>query len=397
MNEITNRKRICIIRSNSVNPDSRVEKEALALHNAGYDVHILAWERDNDNREQDEFVVLSGQKIRITRLGHKATYGDGFKNLKPYLAFQFHMRKWLKKHNFDAIHACDFDTAFFSFGVAKSKRELFVFDIFDFLFGDPNGILEHSVKRAQLKLIDRSDATIICSEERRMQIQGSSPKKLIVIHNTPEFVEGCNTSLHNKNTGRIKIVYVGILQDFRLLKEIAEVVATRKDLELHVGGFGKYQSYFSSMSAKYDNIVFHGRLKYEDTIKLERMCDIMLAIYDPSIENHRFAAPNKFYESLMLGKPVVMVRGTGMSQIVSDNDLGVLIDYSKDGFIRGIDELISKRDLWQEMGNRMISLYKTNYNWSEMAKRLSNLYAELFEIKKTSVRGRFKTLDTYNK
>ena len=34
----------------------------------------------------------------------------------------------------------------------------------------------------------------------------------------------------------------------------------------------------------------------------------MTAIYDPNISNHYYAAPNKFYEALMLGKPLIMVK-----------------------------------------------------------------------------------------
>lgn len=102
----------------------------------------------------------------------------------------------------------------------------------------------------------------------------------------------------------------------------------------------------------------------------------MLAIYDPSIENHRFAAPNKFYESLMLAKPVVMVRGTGMSQVVETEDIGVLIDYSLHGFENGILGLASRKIEWQAMQQRMANIYDSQYCWDEMKQRLLRLYSE---------------------
>ena len=125
------------------------------------------------------------------------------------------------------------------------------------------------------------------------------------------------------------------------------------------------------------NIYYYGRISYDEALSLEQQCDIMLAIYDPTIENHRFAAPNKFYESLMLGKPVVMVRGTGMSQVVENNDIGVLIDYSKEGFICGINKLIERKDEWNSMGNRMKDIYQNQYCWDEMENRLTQIYMEL--------------------
>jgi glycosyltransferase involved in cell wall biosynthesis len=368
---------VCILRSNPVRPDSRVEKEAWSLAKAGYDVHILAWDRDTNIEEVSDFVYVADIQIPITRLGYKATYGEGMKNLKAYLSFQFSMRKWLCKHDFDIVHACDFDTAFFSFAVIKRKREKFIFDIFDFLYGDPKGIVQKAVKKAQLLLINYADATIICTEERTKQIVGSTPRKLAVIHNTPASAQIKQCENKTQLTKKIKIVYVGILQDYRLLKEIAEAVALDNTVELHVGGFGKYEGFFKDMADEFGNIYFYGRLTYEQTLSLENECDIMLAIYDPAIENHRFAAPNKFYESLMLGKPVVMVKNTGMSHVVENNAIGVLIEYSKKGFVSGIYKLIENRNKWCDIGEKMKIIYQDKYCWDEMERRLIELYAEL--------------------
>jgi len=372
-------KKVCILRSNPVRPDSRVEKEAWTLKKAGFDVHILAWDRDTDVSESENYVNVADVKIPITRLGHKATFGEGMKNIRAYLAFQFHMRKWLKSHSFDVVHACDFDTAFFSRGIVKRKKEKFVFDIFDFLCGDAKNLMQHMVKKAQISIINSSDATIICTEERKKQIQGSTPKRLAVIHNTPSASQIKGGDLTVAPSDRVKIVYVGILQDYRLLKEITEVVSESKDVELHVGGFGKFDSYFLEMSQANENIHFYGRLSYDQALNLEQQCDIMLAVYDPSIENHVFAAPNKFYESLMIGKPVVMVRGTGMSQIVEENDIGVLIEYSKEGFKQGLEKLMSKRDEWDTIGEHMKKIYSESYQWETMEKRLIELYSQLVQ------------------
>ncbi len=376
------KEKICIIRSNPVKPDSRVEKEAWSLAKAGYDVHILAWDRDTDIYETEGFITVADLNIPITRLGHKASFGEGIKNLRAYLKFQFHMRKWLRKHRFDVIHACDFDTAFFSHGVTKRKKEKFVFDIFDFLYTNPHNFLQKCVKKAEIHLINVADATIICTEERKRQIAGSNPKRLCVIHNTPFEAQIGNDIIISKPTKKIRIAYIGILQDYRLLKEIAETVAESDNMELHIGGFGKYDKYFSEMDKKYDNITFYGRLTYDQTLALEKNCDIMLAIYDPRISNHKYAAPNKFYESLMLGKPVVMVRGTGMSKVVADNKIGVLIEYSKNSFFEGVMELISHKDEWEIMGERMKAIYQKDYSWVTMNERLIDLYKHILNRSK---------------
>lgn len=373
------RKNVCIIRSNPVNPDSRVEKEAKSLQKKGYNVQILAWDREANYRSRRESVRENNFEIPITRIGCKASYGEGMKNIFPYMKFQMTMRSWLKKNseNIDIIHACDFDTAFFSIGVAKIKKKKFIFDIFDFLYSKPTNIVQKIVRLIQLQIINHSDGTIICTEDRLKQIEGSKPKEIAIVHNSPE--NKIDMDVKKKMGDPITIVYVGILQDYRLLKEITEVIGNKPNVRFIVAGFGKYENFFYESSQKYSNIQFLGKISYADTIELEAKADIMLAVYDPKIDNHIYAAPNKFYEALMLGKPVIMVKNTGMSSFVKNEDIGVLIEYSKEGFEEGLDLLIKRKDEWKKMSSRMKRLYGESFSWNIMEQRLYQLYDTIIE------------------
>lgn len=374
------KKTICILRSNPVNPDSRVEKEARALENNGYNVIIFCWDRDSNHAVQKEF--LSNSNIVIFRAGFKASYGEGMKNIVPYLKFQFCMKKWLlhNKRYYDAVHACDFDTANFTINTVLKLKKIFVFDIFDFIFGKPKNRFQTIIKKRELKLINRSNATIICTEDRKKQIQGSTPKKLVVIHNTPPYIkdEAC---LLPTAIDCINVVYVGVLTDNRLLSEELEVFKRHPKWNFYIGGFGLHEKEFLEASRMYKNIHFLGKLTYEETLRLESKADILLAIYDPEIENHKFAAPNKFYESLMLGKPLLMVKGTGLSKNLEKYNFGYLIDYSEESFEKGVEVLISRRQEWGEMSKKMKDIYKTQYNWDIMESRLIELYADLFSLR----------------
>jgi glycosyltransferase involved in cell wall biosynthesis len=231
-------------------------------------------------------------------------------------------------------------------------------------------MLENSV-------INGADATIICTEKRKEQISGSRPKRLTVIHNTPSAAQQKPCDNKTQQTGKIKIVYVGILEPSRMLRAIAAAVSENSNLEFHVAGFGTMEDFFVEQAQIHDNIYYYGRLTYDHTLSLENECDIMTAIYDPRVDNHRFAAPNKFYESLMLGKPVIMVRGTGMSEVVEENGIGELIEYSKEGFIDGVNRLIERKGEWHSIGYRMKEIYRNQYCWDEMERRLIQVYSDL--------------------
>lgn len=376
-------KRVILLRSNPINPDPPVEKVALALLNAGYSVSVIGWDRDENYAVRRESLRLGDYEAEAIRFGIKARFGGGLKkNLMPLFLFQKSLLCWLirNKASYDIIHAFDFDTGFVASKCAKMFGKKFVYHILDYYVDSHmlrGTVLEKTILQLENAVINFADATVICTEKRKEQIAGSAPKQLAVIHNTPSYSQMKACEKKTKQTDRIKIVYVGILQPGRLLKEIAEAVSENECFELHVGGFGNYEEFFKDMADHYDNIYYYGCLTYDQTLSLENECDIMLAIYDPTVENHRYAAPNKFYESLMLGKPVIMVRETGMSQIVADNEIGVLIDYSKEGFVRGVNRLIERKDQWDSIGNKMKALYRQQYCWDEMERRLIQIYAKL--------------------
>lgn len=370
--------RILIIRSNPVDPDSRVEKQANSLIKNGHEVEVVGWDRNGKYFINESYLNLQNGRIKIYRFGIPAVFGGGIKkNLFPLLKFQRRLYKWLSRNiiNYDAIHACDFDTAFISHKIAKNNRKLFIYDIFDFYVDSFNvpSFLKKTIKSMDINIINGADTSIICTEKRKEQISGSSPRNLVIIHNTPPEID-FNNELLELNNSKIKIVYVGILANGRGIKEIAEIVRNDLRFEFHIGGFGKLESYFERLSNEYSNIFYYGKLPYNKTLELENSCDIMTAIYNPEIPNHRYAAPNKFYEALMLGKPIIMAKNTGMDEVVIKNNIGVVVDYDIESIKKGLLSLISQKYEWADMSCRMRFLYSNKYSWDEMERRLVSIY-----------------------
>ena len=279
------------------------------------------------------------------------------------------------------------DTGFIAQIAATVLNKVFIYDIPDYYCDSHGytGVVRKVVKRIENTVINKSFATIICTEERKQQIYPARPKRLIVIHNTPDLeVDTANII----QSPRIRLVYVGIFGKARFIDRIAEIVSRRNDCEFHIGGYGaNMESYFENMAKSNENIYYYGRLLYEDTLKLEKSCDVICAIYDPQIANHRYAAPNKFYEALALGKPLIMAQNTGMASIVEQQNLGETIEYSDEGFNRAIDKLILRKAEWKSIGEREQALYKSFYSWKKMESKIFELYKD---VEKEATRRRLK-------
>lgn len=362
-------KGIILLRSTSIKNDSRIQKEAKAFLESNEYVKMIGWDRKQEFEKNE---IFDGIDIEFFR--KKSVYGSGIKNLFNIFLFQififFKLYKYRKKYN--KVFSCDLDTGITARVFSKLFKKKFIYDIYDY-YVDCHKIpskLKNIIEKQEIKNINSADVTIICTEERKKQIIKAKPKKLIVVHNSPElpnFDECKKYKLKVKNE-KLKICYVGILQEDRLLIEILDVIKNNEKYELHIGGFGKYEQKIADYSKKYSNIFFYGSMNYYDVLRLEKECDILFATYNPKIENHKFSAPNKLYEAMALGKPIIVCKNTGIDKLVDKNKLGIVINYDSNEFLKAIKLLEKNKDYESSK-----LLYNNKYSWNVMKEKLKKL------------------------
>ncbi|WP_129738488.1 glycosyltransferase [Massilimicrobiota timonensis] len=371
--------RVLFLRSNPVNPDSRVEKEVETLIKNGYKVDIFCWDRNKNYPTRKENKKLFTTNCNIYRVGIQAEFGAGFKkNILPLLQFQFEIIKFLKKNKskYSIIHACDFDTGLSSYCFKKNSK--FIYDVFDYYadsFSVPK-FLKNIIYKIEDYICNHADILILCNEDRINQIHKLKQNNICVIHNSPMKLRIHEFGYEFSNN--IKIAYIGILGETRMIKDLIHIVNKFSFLELHIAGFGPLENYIKNASLKNERIIFYGKIPYEETLYIEKNCDIIPAIYDPNIRNHIFAAPNKFYESLFLGKPTIMINGTGMSKVVKDKQTGLVIQYNEMSLEKAILDISKNIDYWRKKQKEIKLIYDKYYSWEIMMHRLLSTYDQLF-------------------
>lgn len=370
------KKRVLFLRSTSIIDDSRAIKEINALVEAGYQVTIYGWDRIQ--KKPEHLLKLENGSAKLEYCEIPCSYGGGLKNAIKMLKFEKCLMKYLKRNhqNYDIIHSCDLDTGIAARIAAKKYNKKLVYDIFDYYIDAHKfpKIILNVLESQEIKTINQSDITIVCTEKRKEQIKKASPKNLIVIHNSPEISTNLN-SIDFPIKGEkksIKITYVGILQDFRLLKEVAEQIKNHDEFELHIGGFGIYDDYFKKMAKENKNIYFYGSLEYSKVLKLENQSDILFATYDPNVPNHKYSAPNKVYEAMALGKPIIVCKNTGIDTLVVENNFGLAIEYDGKDFIKAIRKIVKNN-----YSKENIQKVYHAYSWDIMKKRLIDNYKKI--------------------
>lgn len=379
-------KRILMLRTNKVDPDPRVEKEAsaiLELDNVKLDIH--AWDRESKHKCKKEKLELSNGSVDIFRVGIPANWGKGMKkNIFPALKYEISVFFWLlrKIKNYDIIHACDLMTGLPALIPVKLFKKQMVYDCCDYYADSQEGpkFIMNILRKLETKVIDSAKVTILCTEKRINQIYPANPQKVIYIHNSPNMENFVINDEKNKmlktNNKNLKLVYVGNYCENRWLLELLSNISNVDGVEMHIGGFGGLGKDIESIASRSNNIYVYGKLPYNEVLRLESECDCIVALYETHIKNHIYAAPNKFYEALAIGKPLLMLKDSGMSEIVEKENIGAVIKPNHDSLMQGIEKIKKMRGD-KKMKVKMQEIFEKNYSWNIMKKRLKDVYKEL--------------------
>lgn len=370
---------VMICRSNPIDPDPRVEKIARALLAEGYGVQAVGWDRTGKLPRQQN---IGG--LRVFRLRIKARYGSGLMNLPALLLWQVCLFWWLLLHrrSYTILHACDFDTILPALACKFLFRKIVIYDIFDF-YADhlrrTPALLIQAIRRADYWAIARADGVILVDDARKEQILGSRPKALISVYNSPEDVPvPVQADVTERPQHSLSIAYVGLLQVERGLFEMIEVLQRHPEWQLHLAGFGGDEERIVQTVRDMPNVHWYGRVAYGQTLALSSAADVLFATYDPAIPNHRYSSPNKIFEAMMLGKPVIVAENTNMDAMIRAANCGIIVEYGNSADLeRALAQLAGDRSLRERLGQNARSAYEQVYSWQRMQTRLRDFYRQV--------------------
>jgi glycosyltransferase involved in cell wall biosynthesis len=365
-------KKVLFIRSNPVFPDPRVQKEAKSLSDGGYEVEILAWDRAGKLKNHEN---LDGYSIK--RFNMKAPYGKPSLILKLFiwLCYEF---IYLMKSDYDIIHSCDFDTIGPAFIVSRIRNKKLVYDCFDF-YADSLPInvpflIRGIVSWLEIYFAKKSDFVILPDPNRVKQFKNKL-KNLLIIYNTPNEPKH---RLNKINNEFFEIFFAGAIYEGRGIENIILATANLINVKITIAGYCVHDSKIIESIKKAKNVEFIGKINYNDVLKRTFSSDVLFALYDPKIPNHRYASPNKLFEAMMCGKPIIVSAETSMAKIVKKENCGIIVDYNNIKELENAIIQLQKNPLLRRnLGNNGIKAYKTKYNWTIMANRLLKLYKRI--------------------
>jgi len=179
-------------------------------------------------------------------------------------------------------------------------------------------------------------------------------------------------------------LYQGGLMTGRGVEQAMDAVLQVRDTVLAILGFGASRGEIVRRAA---SPRYEGRVHVLQPVSPAALLDwsasadvAVMPIQDTSA-NHRYATPNKLFEAIAAGTPVVASDLPGMSTIVRPAGAGVLVDPFDPGDIaRGLREVLDAvPEDREQMRQRCLAAARDRFNWEAQEGALLAVYRRLLE------------------
>ena len=375
------KKNVLMLLSNPFRPDPRVHKEAKALVNAGYHVTIICWDREGKYALKE-----NTDGIDLIRVGPRSAFSEPLKFLTTVPMFWLQAYSLSKKLDWDIIHCHDLDTLPVGILISRKKLKPLVYDsheIYSSMVEEVAPGVPFKLARTIERWLVKKPSAVICVNDRFKEILDSwGARKTEVVMGCPPKLEALVNEVENVRRkispdGKPVVLYIGVLEKHRSVLELVSGFASGKcpGAKLVTGGFGSLEKSITETSN--ENFLFLGAVKSSDLPKYTLASDILVAVYDPAFGNNRDSVPNKLFEAMGAGKPIIVANGTWTGQTVVRLKCGLTVKYGDDEIFSAIKNLITNRELYKTCAENGLKAFEKEYNWPNMEKRLLRLYDDL--------------------
>jgi len=381
--------KILMLVANPYLPDIRVEREARSLLRCGYEITILARSSVTPLRLQKllpEYEDYSG--IKVIRLSIKAKRRSKINDTLYYLKYIIQSTRIAKRLDADVYHCHDIYTLPIGALLKILTKKPVIYDSHEFyarLHFPRKGFSFHLMNIVERFLILFVDWIVTVNDVLANRYRNMG-KKVAVVMNCPDLSmfksqEQSNIKIkYGIEEGDFVILYHGILSSDRGLDILVSDIASSIEKEvpntkIFIVGDGGILDKLKRIANK--NVIFAGYVPYENLPNFLSVADVGVIIFQPN-PNNLLASPNKLFEYMSFGIPVVASNFPVIANILYENKCGILVDPTNSKEIaNAIIYLLKNEEERKTMGINGKKISEIKYNWTRQEHNLLNLYISL--------------------
>lgn len=279
----------------------------------------------------------------------------------------------------------DLDTLPANFLVAKLRSGKLVYDSHEYFTEVPELKDRKFVKNFWTKiekmLVPRVDAAYTVNESLAKMYSVKYGIEFGVIRNVPDgHVEEEEVSVPDEYINSTFIIYQGAVNKDRGLEELIEIIGEEQSYKLVIAGDGdviealKNKVRFLGIE---NNVLFIGKLRPRKLKWLTKQAALGISLEKKTNLNYYYALPNKLFDYIHAGIPVLCSGFPEMRKIVQGYEVGMIVDPDKREEIKKMISImlndLEKRKKW--MKNARIA--SNELNWKNEQNRLVGIYRKV--------------------
>jgi glycosyltransferase involved in cell wall biosynthesis len=375
---------VVMLLSNAFTHDSRVYAEAQSLLKAGYDVTVVALDKERKHPAKSVLNGISIERVRplpilrSNKLMRPLTLVWGGLNL---LFSQWQMyRRALKLHrreNFSIIHSHDLDTLLAGVALKRKTRLPLIYDaheVYGYMLARrlPNWIASRFLW-LEKKLIRYVNHVISVDEIQKTYLDAITDKPITLVMNCKPLQLN---HYHAPSNEIFTVLYIGGLHKGRSVTLLIDAVGEIDGVRCVIGGIGspKEVQVIADRCAATRNAQFIGKVPMHDVIPLTCKADVVALILNPSDLNNRDSLANKQFEAMVCGRPIICTKGTYSGNLTEQEKVGLTVEHNKEALKEAIVRLRDDCGLREQLGRNALLAALTKYNWEKEEQALLEIY-----------------------
>lgn len=346
-------------------------KQCRSLAAAGYDVTLVAQDgKGNEHREG----------VRILDLGRPPAGRGRRILLSPWRAYRL-----LRKMPVEIVHFHDPELLPVGLLLKKGKHHV-IYDSHEDVPRDIlskywipaplRKILSFSFEKLENFVARRLNAVIGATPFIARRFQRINPRT-IDVNNYPILAE-FKSATEGRPFSRT-ICYIGAITRVRGISELIESLAVLRDVTLIMCGPFESKAYEEELMslAGWKYVDYRGVVGRDEVDRIMAGSALGAVTFLPT-PNHVDAQPNKMFEYMAAGLPLLASNFPLWQRIVAENRCGVCVDpASPVDIARGINGLLGDEAGWRAMGQAGREAVAKRFHWLHEGEKLVQLYEEI--------------------
>lgn len=360
-----------------VRHNSRALKQlrALAALGATIDVYTLGSSGDDGWLEKN---------IRLHYLSHASGSGPRFfaRNHRTF-------RNAVRSASAQVYHASDLYNLPAMYGAAQLHSGKLVYDareLYPFVASTADRPLVRLFWRMmEGYYIRRADAVFTVSEsiaDRHVKMYGI-PRSTVLYNAPPFHAVPPSTALRNL-TGipkeMVVLLHQGQIQKDRGCMLLADAMRDVDNAVLVFLGSGPLKpdvQQFVKQTGLGDRIRFLEPVPPDDLLPVTASADVGITLLEDTCLNHRFALPNKLFEYLMAGVPVLSSDLPEIRNVVAGFDVGTVVDPAdRSALVKTLQRMVDDTEARRRWSANAPRVFET-FNWESASQRFTQIYQDL--------------------